>query len=139
MESRLSNDVGTPRGATVEQIRAHLLHPDWPKESQSFHASVGDCFRDQDKGARRQPSLLKRERTIYPGAMVKTRRLLRREITYASTKEEEVNILYQLGYHNKQTRFFTHLYNNSDWIKTIITHNLNLSSAAIYYISKVKD
>ncbi|EAW15263.1 uncharacterized protein ACLA_059270 [Aspergillus clavatus NRRL 1] len=71
--------------------------------------------------------------------MLKTRRLLRREITYASAKEEEGNILHQLEYHDKQTRFFTHLYNNRDWIKTIVAHHLNLSSPAVCRVSEVED
>jgi hypothetical protein len=71
--------------------------------------------------------------------MLKTRRLPRREITYASAKDEEVNILHQLGYHEKQTRFFIHLYNHSDWIKTIVAHHLNLSSPAVCRVSEIKD
>lgn len=41
--------------------------------------------------------------------MPKTRRLLRREITYSDAKEEEFNILHQLGYYEQQVRFFDHL------------------------------
>lgn len=44
--------------------------------------------------------------------MLKHRRLLRRDIAYASAKEEEVNILQQLGYYDKQARFFSHLNNH---------------------------
>lgn len=35
----------------------------------------------------------------------KTRRLLRREITWSAAKEEESNILHELGYYDQHARF----------------------------------
>ena len=70
--------------------------------------------------------------------MPRTRQLLRREFTYASAKEEEVNILHQLGYYDKQIDFFTYLGNHRDWIKKIIVHHLNLKSSDVH-VSDVDD
>lgn len=41
---------------------------------------------------------------------LKPRRLLRGEITYAAAKEQDANILHELGYRDQKIRFFTHLY-----------------------------
>ncbi|KAE8153631.1 hypothetical protein BDV25DRAFT_22006, partial [Aspergillus avenaceus] len=71
--------------------------------------------------------------------MPKTRQLLRREITYASAKEEEVNILHQLSYYDKQNNFFSHLNNHQVWIKNIVAHHLNLNSPDACHVSDVKD
>ncbi|KAL4779890.1 hypothetical protein BJX76DRAFT_364824 [Aspergillus varians] len=71
--------------------------------------------------------------------MLRTRQLLRREITYSSAKEEEINILHQLGYHDKQIAFFSHLNNHQDWIKNTVAHHLNLNPSDICHVSKVED
>ncbi|KAL4779926.1 hypothetical protein BJX76DRAFT_65047 [Aspergillus varians] len=71
--------------------------------------------------------------------MPRTRQLLRRQITYASAKEEEVNILHQLGYYDKQIEFFSYLNNHQGWIKNIIAHHLHLNSPELCHVSNVKD
>ncbi|KAE8355183.1 hypothetical protein BDV28DRAFT_129457 [Aspergillus coremiiformis] len=72
---------------------------------------------------------------IMPG----TRQLLRREITYASAKEEEVNILHQLGYYKKQIEFFSHLNNHQEWIKNTVAHHFNLYSSDVCHVSDIED
>ncbi|KKK18500.1 hypothetical protein ARAM_007010 [Aspergillus rambellii] len=47
--------------------------------------------------------------------MTKTRRLLHEEITFSLAKEREVNVLHQLDYHDKQTRFFSLLSSRRAW------------------------
>jgi hypothetical protein len=73
-----------------------------------------------------------------PRAMLK-RRLLRGEITYAAAKEQDANILHQLGYREKKIRYFTHLYRNRQQIKSIVAHHLGLSSADRCRIVDVED
>ena len=60
----------------------------------------------------------------------KTRHLLRREITYSSAKEKEVNILHQLNYHGQQSCFFAQLDGNRHWLREIVVHHLGLGSAS---------
>lgn len=62
-------------------------------------------------------------------ALLKPRQLLRGEITYAAAKEQDANILYQLGYKDQRVRFFTHLYRNRRRIKTLIARHLGLAFA----------
>lgn len=62
-------------------------------------------------------------------ALLKPRQLLRGEITYAAAKEQDANILHQLGYKDQRVRFFTHLYRNRRRIKTLIARHLGLASA----------
>ncbi|KAL4808045.1 hypothetical protein BDV18DRAFT_95642, partial [Aspergillus unguis] len=69
---------------------------------------------------------------------MKTRRLLRRDITYSSAREGELNILHQLGYYDKQTAFFAHLNNHQAWIRSIVAHHLNLTPGACH-VSPVDD
>ena len=57
------------------------------------------------------------------------RRLLRGEITYAAAKEQDSNILHELGYRDQKIRYFTHLYRNRKLIESIVAHHLNLPSA----------
>jgi hypothetical protein len=40
--------------------------------------------------------------------MPNTRRLLRRQITYESAKNEEVNILHRLSYYDQQAKLFAY-------------------------------
>lgn len=62
------------------------------------------------------------------GIMPKSRQLLRREITYSDAKTEEVNVLHQLGYPAERTRFFAHLHDQREWMKTVVAHHLGLKS-----------
>ncbi|GKZ36754.1 hypothetical protein AbraIFM66950_007951 [Aspergillus brasiliensis] len=71
--------------------------------------------------------------------MPKTRRLLRRELTYASAKEEEHNILHQLSYYDKQNKFFAHLNAHQSWIKDVVAHHLNLGSPDACQVSNIED
>ncbi|KAH8425305.1 uncharacterized protein LDX57_003062 [Aspergillus melleus] len=60
--------------------------------------------------------------------MPHTRRLLRQEITFSAAKENESNVLHQLGYYDQQTNFFSHLDANRSWIENVVAHHLGLSS-----------
>lgn len=60
---------------------------------------------------------------------LKPRRLLRGEITYDAAKEQDSNILHELGYRDQKLRFFTHLYRNRGRIAAIAAHHLGLASA----------
>lgn len=71
--------------------------------------------------------------------MAKTRQLLRREITYESAKEKEVNILHQLGYHDKQTKFFSQLSDHHEWIGSIVAHHLNLHSLTFCQVADINE
>ncbi|EGE03460.1 hypothetical protein TEQG_02491 [Trichophyton equinum CBS 127.97] len=54
------------------------------------------------------------------------RRLLRGEVTYSDVKGEEVNILHELGYFEKQSQFITALARRDDWVKSVVAHHLNI-------------
>ncbi|EED22707.1 conserved hypothetical protein [Talaromyces stipitatus ATCC 10500] len=63
--------------------------------------------------------------------MPQTLPLLRgKELTYSAAREEEVNIVHQLGYHAKQIRFFAYLRDRRDWMRAIVSHHLCLPSVA---------
>lgn len=64
--------------------------------------------------------------------MPKKRHLLRNEVTYSDVKDEEFNILRQLGYHAEQSRFFAHLLDRRSWMQTVVAHHLNVSPAACH-------
>jgi hypothetical protein len=64
--------------------------------------------------------------------MPESRCLLRKEVTCSDVKDEELNILHQLGYHAEQTRFFAHLLDKRGWMETVVAHHLNLSSAVCH-------
>ncbi|KAJ5104890.1 hypothetical protein NUU61_002237 [Penicillium alfredii] len=72
-------------------------------------------------------------------AMLKRRRLLRGEITYAAAKEQDSNILHELGYRDQKIRYFTHLYRSRKLIQTIVAHHLGLASADTCHIVDVED
>ncbi|DAA77790.1 TPA_exp: Uncharacterized protein A8136_5493 [Trichophyton benhamiae CBS 112371] len=57
------------------------------------------------------------------------RTLLRGEISYSSAKDKEVNILHRLEYPEKQNQFITDLVNREQWIKGVVAHHLNITSA----------
>ena len=59
---------------------------------------------------------------------MRTRHLLKNSISYSAAKEREDNVLHQLQYYDAQASFFSHLNNNLDWIRTVITHHLHLGS-----------
>ncbi|KAL4886507.1 hypothetical protein BJY04DRAFT_228365 [Aspergillus karnatakaensis] len=71
--------------------------------------------------------------------MSTTRQLLRREITYSSAKEKQINILHQLSYYDKQNSFFSHLNNHQSWIKSIVAHHLNLNSPDACHVHDVQN
>jgi hypothetical protein len=72
--------------------------------------------------------------------MTRTRRLLRKDITYSVAKDEEVNILHQLGYYEQQTQFFAHLNSRRTWMKAIVAYHLGLkSSTERFHIAEPED
>lgn len=74
-----------------------------------------------------------------PATMLKPLRLLRGEITYASAKEQDANILHQLGYRDQRKKYFTHLRENRQLIQKIVIHHLNLSSVDVCRVVDVED
>lgn len=75
-----------------------------------------------------------------PVDMPKTRRLLRgEEITYSVAKELESNVLHRLTYYEQQNRFFTHLSERREWIRTIVAHHLGLKSSAKCHVGEMQD
>jgi hypothetical protein len=73
-----------------------------------------------------------------PLAMSK-RRLLGGEITYAAAKEQDANILHQLGYRDQKIRYFTHLYRSRKQIESIVAHHLGLRSADTCRIVEIEN
>ncbi|KAJ5116903.1 hypothetical protein N7456_001251 [Penicillium angulare] len=71
--------------------------------------------------------------------MLRTRQLLKEDITYSAAKEREVNILHQLGYVDHQSRFFSYLNARREWMKTVISHHLGFKSTAMFHIAKMDD
>jgi hypothetical protein len=71
--------------------------------------------------------------------MTRTRRLLREELTFSLAKEREVNILHQLGYFDRQQRFFSYLDIRRDWMKDVVAHHLSLDSTEVCHIAKIED
>ncbi|KAI9045929.1 uncharacterized protein KD926_005872 [Aspergillus affinis] len=69
--------------------------------------------------------------------MPRTRRLLRNEeITYSAAKEQELNILHQLGYHEQQTHFFAHPNVRQDWMRAVVAHHLGLGSSSVCHVAE---
>ena len=71
--------------------------------------------------------------------MLRTRRLLREEITYSAAKEREVNILHQLSYYDQQHHFLTDLDQKRHWIKTVVVHHLGIRSSDACHVAEMKD
>lgn len=63
----------------------------------------------------------------YSPPRLNPRRLLRGEITYDAAREQDANILHELGYRDQKIRFFTHLYRRRKLIETIVADHLGLS------------
>lgn len=70
---------------------------------------------------------------------LKPRRLLRGEITYSAAKEQDANILHELGYRDKKIQFFTYLYRNRKLIQKLIARHLGLASADACRVVEVED
>jgi hypothetical protein len=71
--------------------------------------------------------------------MLKTRSLLRSEITYSAAKDNDANILHELGYRDQKIRFFTHLYRNRELIKSLVARHLGLGSRDLCHVVDVED
>ena len=71
--------------------------------------------------------------------MLKSRALLRGEITYEDAKESDTNILHELGYRDQKIRFFTYLYRNHELIRSIITSHLGVTSREKCHLVDVED
>ncbi|GFG19491.1 hypothetical protein IFM5058_10143 [Aspergillus udagawae] len=70
---------------------------------------------------------------------MKTRRLLKEEITYSVAKEREVNVLHQLGYLDQQCRFFSHLNERQEWMKAVIAYHLGVKSTDMCHVANMED
>lgn len=66
--------------------------------------------------------------------MLKTRRLLKEEITYSEAIDRDTNVLHQLGYPEEKDRFFLHLGQNRQQIKAIVAHHLGLKSPDVCHL-----
>ena len=62
-------------------------------------------------------------------ATLKPRQLLHGSITYSAAKERETNVLHELEYWDKETEFFSYLYQNRDSIRSVVAQHLGLNSA----------
>ncbi|KAJ5144449.1 hypothetical protein N7526_001957 [Penicillium atrosanguineum] len=71
--------------------------------------------------------------------MLTTRSLLRSEITYSAAKDNDANILHELGYQDQKVRFFTHLYRNRELIKSVVARHLGLGSRDLCHVVDVED
>lgn len=71
--------------------------------------------------------------------MPRTRRLLRKDITYSTAKEEEVNVLHQLSYYDQQLQFFSHLNDKRNWMKAIVAYHLGLQSSVGCHVAETED
>lgn len=58
----------------------------------------------------------------------KSRRLLRREITYSQARDEEVNILRRLDYWPEKNKFINRVFRHQNWIQATVAHHLNVSA-----------
>lgn len=72
-------------------------------------------------------------------SMPKKRRLPRREITYSEVKDNEFNILHQLDYYAEQVKYFSHLHDQRDWMKAVVTHHLNLDLSTVCKVAEIED
>lgn len=70
---------------------------------------------------------------------LRPRRLLRGEITYSAAKEQDANILHQLGYWDQRNKYFARLYRSRKLIQQIVAHHLGLASANACHIVDVED
>jgi hypothetical protein len=70
---------------------------------------------------------------------MKPRLLLRGEITYSVAKEEEVNILHRLKYHDERAKFFAHIADKRSWIAAVVAHHLNLTSRSSCRVADLED
>ena len=69
--------------------------------------------------------------------MTRKRRLLgNKEITLSEAKEQELNILHQLGYYEQQLQFSTYLRDREDWMKDIVAHHLGLRSSDACHVAE---
>lgn len=76
---------------------------------------------------------------IHDALPLKPRRLLRGEITYSAAKEQDANILHELGYRDQKIQYFTYLYRNRKLIETTVARHLGLASADTCHLVDVED
>lgn len=60
-------------------------------------------------------------------SLLRPRRLSRGEITYSAAKEQDYNVLHELGYWDQKIRYFTHLHRNRKLIKQTVADHLSIS------------
>ncbi|PYH95913.1 hypothetical protein BO71DRAFT_439965, partial [Aspergillus ellipticus CBS 707.79] len=71
--------------------------------------------------------------------MPTARRLLDKEITYSSAKDNDANTLHQISDHGQQTHFLRRLEEKRDHIKDIVTHHLGLSSPSECHVAEAEN
>lgn len=76
---------------------------------------------------------------IHDAPPLKPRRLPRVEIAYSVAKEQDPNILHELGYWDQKIRYFTHLRRNRKLIETTVARHLGLTSADRCHLVDVED
>lgn len=62
-----------------------------------------------------------------------------KKITYSFAKDEETNILHQLGYFDQQCDFFSYFNDRRDWMEAVISHHLGLGSTNVCHVAKIED
>lgn len=70
---------------------------------------------------------------------LRTRHLLREDITYSIAQDKEVNVLHQLGYYDKRDQFFDRLLHRRNWMKAAVAHHLNLQSTDACHVADMPD
>ena len=63
-----------------------------------------------------------------PSTTLKTRRLLRGEVTYDEALDNDNNILHQLGYRDEKIKLYLHLNRNRKQIKASVAHHLGIAA-----------
>ena len=65
--------------------------------------------------------------------------MIRGEITYAVAKEQDANILHELGYREQKIKFFAYLYRSRELIEKLVARHLGLGSADACHVVDVED
>ncbi|PLB53306.1 hypothetical protein P170DRAFT_454417 [Aspergillus steynii IBT 23096] len=70
---------------------------------------------------------------------MRTRRLVKDTITYSAAQDREDNVLHQLQYYDAQLLFFSRLNENTDWMRRVVTHHLQLGPFNRCHVANAED
>jgi len=60
-------------------------------------------------------------------------------MTYSVAKEQDANILHEIGYPKEKTRYFTHLYRNRNLIESVIAQQLGITAIDACHLVDLED